>query len=57
MRGARPRRDPPGEATRAIAHWCAGYALVLMWFLPAVAVLVFLLGVVILHHGSRLHGP
>lgn len=52
----------PGCATRGrpkkarIAHWRARYALVLMWFLPAVAVLVFLLGAVILHQGKHLLG-
>jgi hypothetical protein len=47
-------RDRPKKAR--IAHWRARYALVLMWFLPAVAVLLFLLGAVILHQGKHLLG-
>ena len=45
-----PKRHP--DQAR-IAHWHARYALVLLWFLPALAVLVFLLGAVLIHYAHR----
>ena len=69
LRDERPRADrgdpkkltilyPKARPERArIAHWRARYALAIFWFLPAVAVVLALLGFTIQYYAVKFSGP
>jgi hypothetical protein len=68
LRDERPKADrgdpnkltilyPKARPERArIAHWRARYTLVIFWFLPALAVLLALLGFTIQYYAAKLSG-